>query len=220
MTTSQFEFGLVADYPDAEFDPHFVRENRHHALKRLEAGVPVHYAAAELTEPGVVAWLRALTDRVVAEMRHGVPQVRTGRSLLILGPTGTGKTHQAYAAVRALAHSGAHCRWQFTTAADAYARLRPRHRVDSEEEFARLSDTQLLVLDDLGAAKASEWTEEINYRLINHRYERDLPTLITSNVPPKDLAAALGERMTSRLAEMADRVVLRGDDRRRTQKEN
>jgi DNA replication protein DnaC len=87
--------------------------------------------------------------------------------------------------------------------------------VDSEEEFRRYATARLLVIDDLGAAKGSEWVEEINYRLINHRYEHKMPTLITSNLLPKELGAALGERVTSRLVEMADRVVIEGTDRRR-----
>ena len=51
------------------------------------------------------------------------------------------------------------------------------------------------MLDDLGAVKTSEWIEEVNFRLVNHRYERMLPTLFTSNLLPKDLATLLGERV-------------------------
>ncbi|MER7128641.1 hypothetical protein [Streptosporangium saharense] len=40
----------------------------------------------------------------------------------------------------------------------------------------------LLLLDDLGSAKASEWTEEITYRVINHRHENLLPGVFTSNL--------------------------------------
>jgi DNA replication protein DnaC len=45
--------------------------------------------------------------------------------------------------------------------------------------------------------------------------DRELPTLITSNVKPADLKPILGDRVTSRLVEMTTRVVLKGDDRRR-----
>src|SRR5690606_7391206 len=101
-------------------------------------------------------------------------------------------------------------------AADLYARLRPRHGIDSETEFRAIADAPLLMVDDLGAAKTSEWVEEVNYRLINWRYDRVLPTVFTSNVLPKELKVALGERVASRLVEMADRVTLKGEDRRRT----
>jgi DNA replication protein DnaC len=111
--------------------------------------------------------------------------------------------------------SGAACSWKFVTAADLYATLRPRQGHDSETTFRGYADCNLLVLDDLGAAKNSEWVEEINYRLINHRYQEKLPTIITSNLTPKTLSPGLGDRVTSRLHEMTTRVVLEGSDRRR-----
>jgi DNA replication protein DnaC len=87
--------------------------------------------------------------------------------------------------------------------------------VDLEAVFERHARADLLVLDDLGASKSTEWTEEINYRLVNHRYENELPTLFTSNVPPKELIGVLGMRVASRLVEMTTRVPLDGEDRRR-----
>lgn len=192
----------------------------HHREDAIERGtrswdrIPAHYRDAVLDQPQVQDWVRSLVQ-LALESGSLVPRVIHGPSLLLLGGTGTGKTYCAYAAVRALTASGVNCPWDAVTAADLYARLRPRHRVDPEAEFERYLKVGLLILDDLGAAKGSEWNEEINYRLINHRYENELPTLITSNVPPKDLAGAMGERVASRLREMALRVVLRGEDRRK-----
>lgn len=137
------------------------------------------------------------------------------RSLLIVGPTGTGKTHYAYAVLRALAETGAGAIWTATTAADLYAALRPRAGRDSEAEFEKFTKAGVLFVDDLGAAKLTEWTEEVTYRLINHRYEQCLPGIYTSNVPPAQLRDVLGERIASRLVEMCERVVLKGDDRRK-----
>ncbi len=42
-----------------------------------------------------------------------------------------------------------------------------------------------------------------------------LPTLITTNLPTEQLRVALGDRVASRLAEMTERVILKGPDRRR-----
>lgn len=205
---------LERDYPDEQFDPHWLDENRESGERRMKA-VPTHYATAEADHPEVVAWVRDVVAAAVSTSNRIVVSVTTGPSLLLLGPTGTGKTFQAYGALRALSLSGVACSWSATTAADMYARLRPRHRVDSEEEFERYLRARVLMIDDLGAAKASEFTEEVNYRLINYRYENELPTLITSNVLPRELARAVGERVASRLTEMAHRVVLKGEDRRR-----
>lgn len=203
------------DFPNPDRDPYYVRENIAVGETRV-LKIPERYQDATVTEPGVIDWVRDVVA-VAAGGRTSQPVVVTGPSLLLLGPTGTGKTHQAFGALRALSLSGAACRWVFSTAADIYAELRPRPRVDSEKEFDRYAKAGLLVIDDLGAAKGSEWTEEVNYRLINHRYSHKLPTLFTSNVPPKDLGSALGERVSSRLIEMTKRVVLKGADRRRSE---
>lgn len=174
--------------------------------------IPRHYRDAIPTDPHIRTWVDQL---VAGASGRIVPSITTGPSLLLLGPTGVGKTYEAYGAIRDLAVTGVKAKWVAATAADIYAALRPRHLVDSETEFKRYADAALLVIDDLGAAKATEWTEEVNYRLINHRYEAELPTLITSNVPIRELGSALGDRVASRLMEMCQRVVLRGDDRRR-----
>lgn len=214
MTTMISPAVITAEEIDPEIDPHFASENRRIAVERIAAGVPRHYAEAVVTVPQIAAWLRNILSACVETRRGPSATLRTGKSLLLLGPTGTGKTHQAYGAVRAIAASGVHCQWRFTTSPDFHAKLRPRHGVDAETVFEQYANAPLLVLDDLGAAKASEWTEETNYRLVNHRYEHELPTLITSNVEPKLLGASLGERVTSRLMEMTERVSIKGEDRR------
>lgn len=195
-------------------DPVSAAEIRERSVRRI-GELPLRYQNATASSPEVVEWVRTLVNDAVRRCRNDVAVVRSGPSLLLLGSTGTGKTYQAYGAIRAVAASGVQCHWQYSTAADLYAAVRPRARTDSEDEFHRFASCALLVLDDLGAAKGSEWTEEINYRLINHRYERMLPTLITSNVPVHDLGDALGDRVASRLAEMTTRAVLTGPDRRR-----
>lgn len=202
-----------------DLDAHWLDENRDVGREQCGKRIPAHYADAVPDHPDVAQWVRDLAATAARSARAMNPVLRTGPSLLILGPVGTGKTFQAYGAIRALAHSGAMCSWRVETAADIYAQLRPRPRSDSEHEFRELASVRLLVVDDLGAAKGSEWTEEVNYRLINFRYEHQLPTLVTSNLMAKDLRANLGERVTSRLVEMARRVNLVGRDRRRPDKD-
>lgn len=216
---------------DPDLIEHYVDEALRVHEERLSRWLPRRYAdrfeavrqdgrtALDDTPDEVRAWVHRVISAAVCRRRGVVAILNTGPSLMLLGPTGCGKTHAAYAAVEALAYSGITFKWVFTTAADLYAKLRPRPSIDAEQEFNIFARAQLLVLDDLGAAKGSEWVEEVNYRLINHRYERELPTLITSNVPPKDLTAAVGERVASRLVEMAPRVVLKGPDRRRQRTE-
>lgn len=195
-------------------DRHWVETNAERG-RDSQSRIPTHYAEARISDEAVARWAQSLVDGSAAASRSGNPVVTNGSSLAILGPVGTGKTHEAFGAVRELTESGAAVSWRFVTAADLYALLRPRSGSDSETVFRQHADARLLVVDDLGAAKNSEWVEEINYRLINHRYQEELPTIITSNLAPKNLTTGLGERVASRLAEMTTRVVLTGSDRRR-----
>jgi DNA replication protein DnaC len=185
---------------------HFLKcadEQRQKAIAFFESKVPRRYAAAQPNELAR-AWAQAVTT-----------SPEDTRSLLVVGPTGTGKTHYAYSVIRAIAETGSRAGWGAYTAADLYAQLRPRTGRDSEATFETMAGTDVLFVDDLGAAKLTEWTEEVTYRLINHRYEQCKPSIFTSNVPPSQLRDVLGERIASRLTEMCERVTLKGDDRRK-----
>ncbi|MDQ8708241.1 ATP-binding protein [Streptomyces sp. LHD-70] len=198
-------------------DPVAVPSERHEpapALQAADSRIPARYRDALADHPAVTAWVRAVAQ-AGRPGPGGVPGIAQGRSLLIAGTTGTGKTHQAYGAIRSLLAEGVRLRWKAITAADLYAELRPRPGHDGEREFMELARCPLLFVDDLGAAKNSEWTEEITMRLINRRYNEMLPTLLTTNLGMADLRAHIGDRVASRLTEMTDKVILDGPDRRR-----
>lgn len=184
------------------------------ALQAAQARIPARYQAAVADHPAVAAWVRAIAE-AGRPGPEGAPGIAQGRSLLIVGTTGTGKTHQAYGAIRSLLIAGVRLRWKATTAADLYAELRPRPGHDGERELTDLARCPLLIIDDLGAAKNSEWTEEITMRLINRRYNEMLPTIITTNLGMAALRQHIGDRVASRLTEMSDKVILDGPDRRR-----
>ncbi|MGW4805183.1 ATP-binding protein [Kitasatospora sp. NPDC004272] len=184
----------------------------------LSAGMPPRYRDAVADHPLVLAWTRQVAAQATAPSTGARRQVATGPSLLMAGVTGAGKTHQAYGAVRVLVRAGLGVRWRATTAADLYAELRPSSNTDAERVLAAYSRVPLLILDDLGAAKTSEFVEEQTYRLINRRYNAMLPTLITTNLQIRDLKAYLGDRVTSRLAEMTTRAEFEPVDRRRHQR--
>lgn len=205
-------------------DDHLLAERMDLAAEHVAANVPFKFRHAVPTSPEVQTWAAEVIRTAVTEsQKHGrIATVHEGRSLLLLGGTGTGKTTETYGAMRVISACGLHSQWVVISAADFYARLRPRHGVDSEAEFDRVANAPLLAVDDLGAANVSPWVEEVNFRLVNRRYERMNPTIFTSNLPSKDtgdgrpgLASLLGDRVASRLREMALRVPLKGTDRRR-----
>lgn len=67
----------------------------------------------------------------------------------------------------------------------------------------RCQNVSLLILDDLGAEKPTDWVLERLYAIVNHRYEREMPIWATTNLTAPQLSAAIGERVWSRLQEGA-----------------
>lgn len=169
-------------------------------IAKVEAMVPRRYADA-VPEPRVWGW-------VDMEAMYG-----EGSALLLMGPTGTGKTYQAWAAVRAL---GAADPKRFTgTLAGNVATLLDRCRPDRDLQVGDLEHAPLLLLDDMGAGKVTDWTEEVLYRVIDARWANVLPTIVTTNHSGPSLSAYLGDRLASRLRATSVQLVLDGPDRRR-----
>lgn len=146
-------------------------------------------------------------------------------SLVLIGPTGTGKTHAAWGAITAIVEGWeTHIRdprqrpsvaaWRTVDLLDA---LRPS-RTDSERlaTFQLATEAGLVFLDDVAVAKSTEWSIEQMYRVLDHRYAWQLPTIVTCNVPPSVLPEVLGDRLASRIIGLGRRVVLDGADRRLT----
>jgi DNA replication protein DnaC len=202
--------GPINDAPSPDEPGHPAYHHRQRvnaALAKLERAVPPRYAEATADVPDVAWWA---SEASMNPAKAG--------SLLLWGPTGTGKTHQAYGALRQIAASGpARFGVVATTFPDLYAALRPGTSDPTERErtMRRVMQTPLLVLDDLGTTKDSAWTEETTYRIINHRYNRCLPLILTSNEPPGALPDLVGDRIASRLIEMTTRVEVSGADRRK-----
>ncbi|CAL9348990.1 hypothetical protein SUDANB1_00422 [Streptomyces sp. enrichment culture] len=200
--------------PDEPGHPEYHRRQRaEFAVNRWKTAVPYRYQDATATHPEVTAW----ADRAAVDYRDA-------GFLVLTGSIGTGKTHQAYGALRRIAEAGPR-RFEMiaTTAPDLYGRLRPGGSdKGTEHELKRLCRIPLLLLDDLGTEKLSEWTEEATYRLVNERYNECLPLIVTTNFLVRaatpgapDLVTRLGDRLASRLAQTATVVHLDGPDLRR-----
>lgn len=117
--------------------------------------------------------------------------------LLLTGSFGVGKTHLAAAIGNEVTDRGG--RPLFVLVPDLLDHLRASFSPNSEEPFdelfERLKDSPLLILDDLGAESATPWAQEKLFQLLNHRYLRRLPTVITTNRP----LDAFEPRLRSRL---------------------
>ncbi len=103
--------------------------------------------------------------------------------LLLTGAYGCGKTHLAAAIANFRVAEGYTA--VFMTVPDLLDHLRAAFSPNSEtaydELFEQLRNTPLLILDDLGAQSSTPWAQEKLFQLINHRYNAQLPTVITTN---------------------------------------
>jgi len=168
-----------------------------------------------------------------AKMVEEYPGEKAG--LLFVGPVGIGKTHLACAALRELVlagHSGL-----FYSYADLLTEIRNSfndngglkyftdpdgNRWETESQILNhVINVEVLLLDELGKVKASEWVLDKIREIIGGRYAKKHTTLITTNYSldqkkPKDilLQEKIGEDMVSRLREMCHVVEMEGSDYR------
>lgn len=188
----------------AEYDPvTFRTEQAREVLARV---IPSRFAEAKPDHPEVADWVR----RYLA-----VPT--EAPSLVLVGPTGTGKTWQCWGAVRAvvegLAATGRGLIWRATTHPDLNAALRPKPDQSHSWALDPYLEAELLFLDDVGAGKQSEWTGDSLYRLVDHRWSNRKTTIYSTNLTAKALTDAVGDRVVSRLVD-AVHVAIKGTDRR------
>lgn len=120
--------------------------------------------------------------------------------LVLFGAYGCGKTHLAAAiANAAVARDTA---TYFGAVPDILDHLRstfgPDSQIDYDELFSRVREVPLLVLDDLGTEAATLWAREKLFQIVNHRYNLELPTVITTNRTPDDIDPRIRSRMWDR----------------------
>lgn len=118
--------------------------------------------------------------------------------LMMVGDCGTGKTHLA-AAIAGHATRHRSLKTLFTIVPDLLDHLRatyhPSSPVTYDERFEAIRTVPLLVLDDLGTENQTPWALEKLYQIVNHRYNEQLPTVITSNVDIDSLERRIRSRL-------------------------
>lgn len=135
------------------------------------------------------------------------------RPVYMYGPAGTGKTYTLYGMLKLIRIYRDAEIWNVPEVLADF-RSKFNEKEGESEIIETISTKRILLIDDFGAEKQTEWNTEILYRLINFRYENMLPTFFASNLNLQQLAEKSGDRIVSRIAEMCEVVKLEGKDRR------
>ena len=137
-------------------------------------------------------------------------------NLLLIGPTGTGKTHISTAIARELIHQGYDVIYDSTQnilsdfESDRFRSNYGRNDTVSDKYL----DCTLLIIDDLGTEFSNQFTLSTLYNLLNTRQNRGLATVISTNLSPDELAHKYEDRIYSRIIGGAKIMPFEGKDRR------
>ncbi len=138
-------------------------------------------------------------------------------NLLLIGKTGTGKTHISTAIAKEIISQGFDVIYDSTQniISDFESdKFRSGYR-DTVQKSEKYLECDLLIIDDLGTEFSSQFTVSCLYNLINTRQNRGLGTIISTNLTPKELAATYEDRIYSRIVGSGYHVVpFMGKDRR------
>ena len=207
---------------------------QHLRAERLlaQANIPPRYEACNLASYQLEVSQRSLAAARLAAAKfvEQYPLNKTG--LIFIGPSGVGKTHLAVAILKELIHNKS-ISCLFCDYRDLLKQIQnsynPAVRITELDLLRPIFQTEVAVLDDLGAVKPTDWVWDTVSVILNARYNENRTTIITTNFLDGAAAAVsgprgpnreetlgdrIGERMRSRLFEMCRVLVLNAPDYR------
>lgn len=158
----------------------------------------------------------ALRDEVRSYAEHF--DTAGASSFHFVGATGTGKSHLAAALVRDITARRLISSACFAFVPKLFDDMRAnfdRSVEHRDELLERVLRSDVLILDDLGAERTTDWVRDQLGIVMHERWANNKPVLVTSNLPLDSYRATLGERAHSRLKALTPYVrTIHGKDRR------
>jgi DNA replication protein DnaC len=194
-----------------------------------QARIPTRYRECSFDNFKPLDWKVRKASMDSRKFVEEYPVIDAG--LLYLGSCGVGKTHLAVAVLKALLLKGLAGRGLFYDFRDLLKEIQdsynPNTHTSELKVLSPVYDAEVLVLDELGASKPTEWVQETMTHIINKRYNDKKITIFTSNYLDTEITNPYGEtlcdrvgfRLRSRLHEMCKLIVIEGKDYRNPTKD-
>ena len=198
------------------------QRNKNQSSTLDKAKLPRRYAGCHFNSfsPSDPSQVKAL--RLATQFTMEYPAVERG--LIFTGPVGVGKTHLAVSILKGLTERGFSC--LFYEFGSLLKEIQDSYNANTKaSELGVLSpvlNADVLVLDELGASKPTDWVRDTMAHIINTRYNDKKATIFTTNYPDdrrnereETLEDRIGTRLRSRLYEMCKTIDVKGSDFRR-----
>lgn len=185
--------------------------------RSLASVIPRRYRGISFDRAPVADMARSQVAVVRRYVRDVGASLDAGRGLWLFGDVGTGKTTLAMLVSQLALEAGRSV--AIYSLPRLLAEIRTTFDGSGERSYTalleRLTDVDLLHVDDVGAERSSPWVLEQLYAIVNARYEEERSMVITTNLKRDALCEQITERTVSRLEEMCEVLPLFGADARR-----
>lgn len=199
------------------------RKKKSHSNLIEKAKIPKRYENCHFHSYRVLNPSQDRAFRYASKLAMEYPAVERG--LLLTGTVGVGKTHLAVSILKSLTERGFTCLFYefgalLKSIQDSYNSI---SQTSELKVLQPIFDAEVLVLDEIGASKPTDWVRDTMANIINTRYNDKKLTIFTTNYlderhaeREETLEDRIGVRLRSRLFEMCKTVPIGGEDFRRT----